>query len=81
VFQTARNPAPVRQNRQSKLRLEQFKIFVPDYSIHPWRDARAYAVDGKQYIAVGTGGNTNLPFKRGNDIIASRWIDRRGSMP
>jgi PQQ-dependent dehydrogenase (methanol/ethanol family) len=30
----------------------------------------SYAVDGKQYIAVGAGGNTNLPFKRGNDIIA-----------
>jgi alcohol dehydrogenase (cytochrome c) len=29
-----------------------------------------YAVDGKQYIAVAAGGNTNLPFKRGNDIIA-----------
>jgi alcohol dehydrogenase (cytochrome c) len=26
--------------------------------------------DAKQYIAVGAGGNTNLPFKRGNDIIA-----------
>jgi hypothetical protein len=25
---------------------------------------------GKQYIPVGAGGNTNLPFKRGNDIIA-----------
>ena len=30
----------------------------------------SYAVDGKQYIAVAAGGNTNLPFKRGNDIIA-----------
>ncbi|MGA8433966.1 MAG: PQQ-binding-like beta-propeller repeat protein [Methyloceanibacter sp.] len=30
----------------------------------------SYTVDGKQYIAVGAGGNTNLPFKRGNDIIA-----------
>jgi glucose dehydrogenase len=30
----------------------------------------SYAVDGKQYVAVGAGGNTNLPFKRGNDIIA-----------
>jgi glucose dehydrogenase len=30
----------------------------------------SYAVDGKQYIAVGAGGNINLPFKRGNDIIA-----------
>ena len=32
----------------------------------------SYAVDGKQYIAVAAGGNTNLPFKRGNDIIAFR---------
>jgi len=30
----------------------------------------SYAVDGQQYIAVAAGGNTNLPFKRGNDIIA-----------
>jgi hypothetical protein len=30
----------------------------------------SYAVDGKQYIAVGAGGNINLPFKCGNDIIA-----------
>jgi hypothetical protein len=27
-------------------------------------------VDGKQYVVVAAGGNTNLPFKRGNDIIA-----------
>jgi len=30
----------------------------------------SYAVDGRQYIAVAAGGNTNLQFKRGNDIIA-----------
>jgi alcohol dehydrogenase (cytochrome c) len=30
----------------------------------------SYAVDGRQYVAVAAGGNTNLPFKRGNDIIA-----------
>ena len=30
----------------------------------------SYSVDGKQYIVVAAGGNTNLPFKRGNDIIA-----------
>jgi PQQ-dependent dehydrogenase (methanol/ethanol family) len=29
-----------------------------------------YAVDGKQYIVVAAGGNTNLPFKRGNNIVA-----------
>jgi glucose dehydrogenase len=27
-------------------------------------------VDGKQYIVVGAGGNTQVNFKRGNNIIA-----------
>jgi hypothetical protein len=27
-------------------------------------------VDGKQFIVVAVGGNTNLPLKRGNDIVA-----------
>ena len=30
----------------------------------------SYAVDGKQYIVVGSGGNTQLDYKRGDDIIA-----------
>jgi alcohol dehydrogenase (cytochrome c) len=30
----------------------------------------AYQVDGKQYIVVGAGGNTQIDFKRGNNIIA-----------
>jgi len=30
----------------------------------------SYAVDGKQYIVVGAGGNTQIDFKRGNNIIA-----------
>jgi alcohol dehydrogenase (cytochrome c) len=30
----------------------------------------SYAVDGRQYIAVGAGGNSNMDFKRGNEIIA-----------
>ena len=30
----------------------------------------SYAVDGKQYIVVGAGGNVQLDFKRGNNIIA-----------
>ncbi len=30
----------------------------------------SYTVDGKQYIVVAAGGNTQLDFKRGNDIIA-----------
>jgi len=31
--------------------------------------ATSYMVDGKQYIAVAAGGNTQLDFKRGNNII------------
>ena len=30
----------------------------------------SYSVDGKQYIVVGAGGNTQLDYKRGNSIIA-----------
>jgi alcohol dehydrogenase (cytochrome c) len=30
----------------------------------------SYAIDGKQYIVVGAGGNTQIDFKRGNNIIA-----------
>jgi alcohol dehydrogenase (cytochrome c) len=30
----------------------------------------SHSVDGKQYIVVGAGGNTILPFKCGNNIIA-----------
>ena len=30
----------------------------------------SYAVDGKQYVVVGAGGNTQLDFKRGDNIIA-----------
>ena len=30
----------------------------------------SYTVDGQQYIVVAAGGNTQLDFKRGNDIIA-----------
>jgi alcohol dehydrogenase (cytochrome c) len=30
----------------------------------------SYTVDGKQYIVVAAGGNTQLNYKRGNDIIA-----------
>ncbi len=30
----------------------------------------SYAVDGKQYVVVGAGGNTQIDFKRGNNIIA-----------
>ena len=30
----------------------------------------SYTVDGKQYVVVGAGGNTQIDFKRGNAIIA-----------
>ena len=30
----------------------------------------SYSVDGKQYVVVGAGGNTQLDYKRGNSIIA-----------
>ncbi|NCU95956.1 MAG: quinonprotein alcohol dehydrogenase, partial [Betaproteobacteria bacterium] len=29
----------------------------------------SYMVNGKQYIAVAAGGNTQLDFKRGNSVI------------
>ena len=32
--------------------------------------AASYAVDGKQYVVVGAGGNTQIDFKRGNNFIA-----------
>ena len=30
----------------------------------------AYSVEGKEYVVVGAGGNTQLNYKRGNSIIA-----------
>ena len=35
----------------------------------------SYTVDGKQYIVVAAGGNTQLDYKRGNDIIAFTLAD------
>jgi len=35
----------------------------------------SYTVDGKQYIVVAAGGNTQLDFKRGNNIIAFTLAD------
>ncbi len=32
--------------------------------------ASTYEVDGKQYVVVGAGGNTQLGSKRGNKILA-----------
>ncbi len=35
----------------------------------------SYTVDGKQYIVVAAGGNAQLDFKRGNNIIAFTVAD------
>jgi glucose dehydrogenase len=35
----------------------------------------SYTVDGKQYIVVGAGGNTQIDYKRGNNIIAFTLAD------
>ncbi len=35
----------------------------------------SYTVDGKQYIVVAAGGNTQLDYKRGNNIIAFTLAD------
>jgi len=35
----------------------------------------SYTVDGKQYIVVAAGGNTQLDYKRGNNIIAFSLAD------
>jgi len=35
----------------------------------------SYTVDGKQYIVVGAGGNVQLNYKRGNNIIAFALAD------
>jgi alcohol dehydrogenase (cytochrome c) len=35
----------------------------------------SYSVDGRQYIVVGAGGNTQIDYKRGNSIIAFTVAD------
>jgi len=35
----------------------------------------SYTVDGKQYIVVAAGGNTQLDYKRGNTLIAFSLVD------
>ena len=37
--------------------------------------ASSYTVDGKQYIVVAAGGNTQLNYRRGNNIIAFTVAD------
>jgi alcohol dehydrogenase (cytochrome c) len=35
----------------------------------------SYTIDGKQYIVVAAGGNTQLDYKRGNTLIAFSLVD------
>jgi glucose dehydrogenase len=35
----------------------------------------SYSVDGKQYIVVAAGGNTQIDYKRGNTLIAFALVD------
>jgi glucose dehydrogenase len=35
----------------------------------------SYVIDGKQYVVVAAGGNVQLDYKRGNDIIAFTLAD------
>jgi alcohol dehydrogenase (cytochrome c) len=37
--------------------------------------ATSYSVDGKQYVVVGAGGNTQIDYKRGNNIIAFTLVE------
>ena len=39
------------------------------------RRPSSYTVDGKQYVVVGAGGNTQIDYKRGNSIIAFTTAD------
>lgn len=35
----------------------------------------SYTVNGRQYIVVGAGGNAQLDYKRGNDIVAFSLVE------
>ena len=57
----------------------QFKAYDSETGSQLWRfqagagvnaPPASYSIDGKQYIVVGAGGNTQLNYKRGNNIIA-----------
>lgn len=57
----------------------QFKAYDSETGSQLWRfqagagvnaPPSSYSIDGKQYIVVGAGGNTQLNYKRGNNIIA-----------
>ena len=62
----------------------QFKAFDSETGSELWRfqagagvnaPPSSYTVDGKQYIVVAAGGNTQLNYKRGNNIIAFTLAD------
>ncbi|MEP3280008.1 MAG: PQQ-binding-like beta-propeller repeat protein [Stappiaceae bacterium] len=62
----------------------QFKAYDSETGSELWRfqagagvnaPPSSYTVDGKQYIVVGAGGNAQLNFKRGNNIIAFTLAD------
>jgi len=57
----------------------QFKAYDSETGSQLWRfqagagvnaPPASYSIEGKQYIVVGAGGNTQLNYKRGNNIIA-----------
>lgn len=57
----------------------QFKAYDSETGSQLWRfqagagvnaPPSSYSIDGKQYIVVAAGGNTQLNYKRGNNIIA-----------
>jgi len=57
----------------------QFKAYDSETGSQLWRfqagagvnaPPASYSIDGKQYIVVAAGGNTQLNYKRGNNIIA-----------
>ncbi len=57
----------------------QFKAYDAEFGATLWTfqagagvnaPPSSYSVGGKQYIVVGAGGNTQLDYKRGNNIIA-----------
>ncbi len=62
----------------------QFKAYDSETGSELWRfqagagvnaPPSSYTVDGKQYIVVAAGGNTQLNYKRGNNIIAFTLAD------
>ncbi|MCP8937571.1 PQQ-binding-like beta-propeller repeat protein [Alsobacter sp. SYSU M60028] len=62
----------------------QFKAYDSDTGSVLWKfqagagvnaPPSSYTVDGRQYVVVGAGGNTQIDYKRGNSIIAFTLAD------